>query len=818
MNAVKQMYLLLICEGFYLGFVCQEWTFPSTITALIGSCVEIPCTYHPANTSGTSRTVWYLYKYIQRDPEILNIRDSSSVMAEYRDRTSLVPGENSCTLRIDPVRGEDGGNYYYPGDRNTDAFRTQSVRVQLHVTDKVNVWLYRSNVMTEGEATIIRCAVDHTCRSSPPSLRWNKPGQVKNNSVEVSQGDWREESELTYIPSYVDHGSPVQCIATYPNGEDLDLSGTLNIKYAPKNVTVAVIGIDNVMEGSDMKLQCNSFSNPAVYDHEWYKGKSKLPDTGREITVRNVSRDMEPYSCAVRNSMGRGESAPTEIPVQYAPKNVTVAVIGIDEVMEGSDMKLQCNSFSNPAVYNYEWYKGKSKLPDTGREITVRNVSRDMEPYFCAARNHLGREESAPTEIPVQYAPKNVTVAVIGIDEVMEGSDMKLQCNSFSNPAVYNYEWYKGKSKLPDTGREITVRNASRDMEPYSCAARNHLGRGKSAPTEISLQYAPKNVTVAVIGIDEVMEGSDVKLQCNSFSNPAVYNYEWYKGKSKFPDTGREITVRNVSRDMEPYSCAARNHLGRGESAPTEIPVQYAPKNVTVAVIGIDEVMEGSDVKLQCSSFSNPAVYNYEWYKGKSKLPDTGREITVRNVSRDMEPYSCAARNRMGRGKSSPTEISLQYKVLSSTNIIIPATIGTIFSLLLLGLVALATYFCWRKKKCQKLTSNETEAPPDATYTDLIKQDIESDYEQFKTEAPPDATYTDLIKRDIENDYEQFKTEAPPDATYTDLIKRDIENDYEQFKTETCADGTYTDLMKKDMDNAYEELKDHGHREDVHNL
>ncbi|XP_040276995.1 B-cell receptor CD22-like [Bufo bufo] len=388
----------------------------------------------------------------------------------------------------------------------------------------------------------------------------------------------------------------------------------------------------------------------------------------------------------------------------------------------------------------------------------------------------------------------------------MEGSDMKLQCNSFSNPAIYNYEWYKGKSKLPDTGREITVRNVTRDMEPYSCAARNHLGRGESAPTEIPVQYAPKNVTVAVISIDEVMEGSDMKLQCNSFSNPAIYNYEWYKGKSKLPDTGREITVRNVTRDMEPYSCAARNHLGRGESAPTEIPVQYAPKNVTVAVISIDEVMEGSDMKLQCNSFSNPAIYNYEWYKGKSKLPDTGREITVRNVTRDMEPYSCAARNHLGRGESAPTEISVQYKVLSSTNIIIPATIGTIFSLLLLALVALATYFRWRKK-CQKLTSNETEASPVATYTDLIKRDIENDYDQFKTEASPDATYTDLIKRDIENDYEKFKTEASPDATYTDLIKRDIENNYEQFKTETCADGTYTDLGKKDMDNAYEELK-----------
>ncbi|KAM3921585.1 B-cell receptor CD22-like [Leptodactylus fuscus] len=338
-------------------------------------------------------------------------------MKYYKGRTSLVPGENSCTLRIDPVREEDGGKYYYPGisgHRQINAHEKQDkASVRLNVT-----------VMTEGEAATIRCSVYHTCRSSPPSLQWNKPGQIKNQSVEISGGSWREESELTYIPSYVDDGSFVQCKITLFFGLDIETSGRLNINYSPKNVTLSVIGMDEVIEGSDVTLQCNSFSRPDVHEYEWYKGKTRLPDRGREMTVYNVTGDMEPYSCTAINRVGRGESAPTEIPVLHSPKNVTVTVIGMDEVMEGSDVTLQCNSFSKPDVHDYEWYKGKTRLPDRGREMTVYNVPGDMEPYSCTAINRVGRGESAPAQIPVLWPHKHMaallrqTAALLGLVEL----------------------------------------------------------------------------------------------------------------------------------------------------------------------------------------------------------------------------------------------------------------------------------------------------------------------------------------------------------------------------------------------------------------
>ncbi|KAG8547296.1 hypothetical protein GDO81_028616 [Engystomops pustulosus] len=190
------------------------------MTALLGSCVEIPCTFYPARAFDTSSTLWFLHKQHGFDPEIFNTEDSSSVTEKYRNRTSLVPGDNSCTLRIDPVRWEDDGDIFYPaiaGYTFMNAYEEKSGIVSLRVIDTVNIQLNVPKVMNEGEATTIRCAINHTCGSSPPDLQWNKPGQIKKNSVKLEDGSWTEESVLTYIPSAVDDGSDVLCTAEYPN-------------------------------------------------------------------------------------------------------------------------------------------------------------------------------------------------------------------------------------------------------------------------------------------------------------------------------------------------------------------------------------------------------------------------------------------------------------------------------------------------------------------------------------------------------------------------------------------------------------------------
>ncbi|XP_069804183.1 B-cell receptor CD22-like [Dendropsophus ebraccatus] len=414
MEAVKQVYLLLICQGFYLGSVSQRWTFPRTTHALLGSCVEIPCTYDPAGTSETSSTVWFLY-YNYDYKEILNTQDPSSVIEKYRGRTSLVPGNNSCTLRIDPVRREDGDKAYYPGiieDTNMNPYKRPPRGVSLSVSDTDTVYadFYVSEEMSEGEATTMYCTAEHSCRSSPPSLQYNKPGKVTHQSEEISGGSWREESQLTYMPSFVDDGSPVQCTATFPNGQKSERSVTLNIKYPPKHVTVTIIGKDEVLEGSDVTLQCNGFSKPDVSWYDWYKGKEKtrLPGSGREITVRNVTRDMEPYSCTARNFIGKGESALTHIPVLSAPTGVHITMKN-----EGEFPALICDFLSSrPDVTHYTWMKDGSILHnETEKTLTLLNNGDNNGQYSCIAHNKVGYVSSE--EIWIKHEGFNISTIVL---------------------------------------------------------------------------------------------------------------------------------------------------------------------------------------------------------------------------------------------------------------------------------------------------------------------------------------------------------------------------------------------------------------------
>ncbi|XP_073513712.1 B-cell receptor CD22-like [Phyllobates terribilis] len=395
MAGVKQMFLLIVFQGFYLGSLCQWWTFPSSITALNGSCVEIPCTYYPASRTSTG-TVWYIYNkwsYL----EVLNTEKQSSVKKEYKNRTSLVPGYSTCTLRIDNVRTEDK-NEYYPGitgDKKTNAYDEHSRTVTIDVRDSPEDihLLYMSQPIIEGEATTIRCAAYHTCRSSPPYIQWNKMGQIKNKSVYISKGYLREESYLTYTPSYVDDGTIIQCTATYPNGQTTVGSSTMSIRYSPRNVTVTIIEKDEAIEGSNVTLQCNSSSKPDIYEYEWYKGKNKtkLPDTRMKFGIRNVTRDMEQYSCAAINDVGRGESALTEISVLYPASGVHITVKNENDLT-----KLICDFLSSrPDVTHYTWMKNGSLLHnETGKTLTIDNKEENYGKYSCVAHNRVGDSSS----------------------------------------------------------------------------------------------------------------------------------------------------------------------------------------------------------------------------------------------------------------------------------------------------------------------------------------------------------------------------------------------------------------------------------------
>ncbi|XP_077312677.1 sialoadhesin-like [Lithobates pipiens] len=399
MSVTKKILLL----NLFQGLVCQRWEFPREIVGLIGSCVEIPCTFLPHVGSTTSSTVWYLYQR-RGYPQIFNSRRSSSVLRNYNDRTSLVPGRNSCSLRIDPVRRDDGDQSFYPGiaeDQDTIAWaQKDGSTLQLHVTDIPDISvIIAKGEMVEGRPEIVACSVEHTCGSSPPSLRWNKAGQTGGRSEDLSGGNWREILTIRYIPSYEDDKTEIQCTATYHNGRTSHEAGTLNIRYPPKDVTVSLPKVEEILEGSDVVLTCSSRSNPPPHTYEWYRGNSKikLSSQDQKITVRNVGKDTEPYSCTAINTVGSGESPPTEIHVQYAANEAQVVVL---HPTEGAT-ELKCTFMSSsPNVTHYTWRKDGNILLNKTKQILVLDSNEDKSgSYSCIAHNTAGSSTSAEMDV-----------------------------------------------------------------------------------------------------------------------------------------------------------------------------------------------------------------------------------------------------------------------------------------------------------------------------------------------------------------------------------------------------------------------------------
>ncbi|XP_073513714.1 myelin-associated glycoprotein-like isoform X2 [Phyllobates terribilis] len=231
--AMNQIFLLLILSR-YSPVCCME----ARIAALLGSCVEIPCTHWFDENTEMSDVVWYAGDSNKK--EILNTENSSSVIDQYRNRTSAVLEKNNCKLWIDPVRIEDSNVYQSEPARKRrldDSHYVDYVydvpysQIVLAVKDSPDdLQLSVDEYLIEEKSTTIQCSTDHTCDSSPPSLQWNKPGQIQR-MLGASGLYWIEASILIYIPSYVDDGTPLRCTATYHNGMIIEKSAELKIHY-----------------------------------------------------------------------------------------------------------------------------------------------------------------------------------------------------------------------------------------------------------------------------------------------------------------------------------------------------------------------------------------------------------------------------------------------------------------------------------------------------------------------------------------------------------------------------------------------------------
>ncbi|XP_063800048.1 B-cell receptor CD22-like isoform X3 [Pseudophryne corroboree] len=328
---LKTSFLLFVLQVCFSGSNKNKWsfTFPEIIPALKHSNVVIPCTYTAPSDHGEVRLIWFKYK-LMGYPQIYNDENPSKVAKEYSDRTSLVEnGTNSCSLKITDVRETE---WYYPGiseDINSyDLNDKQSVKVKVSDSPRKPL-ITGTEDMEEKKTCKLVCSVNHTCASRPPTITWNKVGhEITVRHEELSRGIWRIESEMSYIPSYTEDNTQLECTATFPNNITSVQSVTLNITYGPKNTTISIVGNMETEEGDNVTLRCTSRANPPVTNYTWYKiGDSKilLQERDDTITVQNLTS--EKYICSASNAMGTAESQMFQFTNQSGNGNEYLPVI-----------------------------------------------------------------------------------------------------------------------------------------------------------------------------------------------------------------------------------------------------------------------------------------------------------------------------------------------------------------------------------------------------------------------------------------------------------------------------------------------------------
>ncbi|XP_009948813.1 PREDICTED: vascular cell adhesion protein 1, partial [Leptosomus discolor] len=346
-----------------------------------------------------------------------------------------------------------------------------------------------------------------------------------------------------------------------------------------------------------------------------YSFNPTAEDIGKEITcvatLTIPDVDFEPKERVTSQKLN----------ANFGPQNTTITASPGNSPMAGDPLKLTCVTESNPPP-QIVWRK---HLADESIQHLVENNVlsirhahfTDSGLYICEVINLVtNKTETASVDIVIQGAPNIAELSIEPSTTVQEGENVSIQCSAEGHPSPKVI--LRRKSDSADMGPysegrillpSVTFLNGG----DYECAAENEFGKKKSEITLnvecFFLSDGPKNTTISVIPATAVKEGETVMMKCTSSGNPAPV-ISWKKkkatGESEKIFKDATLTIQKIkSQDLGLYECEAYNQFGKEEKA-VKLLVQVPPQNVTVLVYPSENVTEGENITITCSTYSNP--------------------------------------------------------------------------------------------------------------------------------------------------------------------------------------------------------------------
>ncbi|KAM6936754.1 myelin-associated glycoprotein-like [Lycodopsis pacificus] len=344
----------------------RSWsiTVPTTVTAVEGSCVVVPC-----QTQSHSRVAWYQYHNIHY-PVVYDGRNPTKVDDRFRGRTSVLgkAAEGNCTLIIDNVKKADNHLIVYvwinPDSNPAQTFYHQTVTI---IVERAAPIISIQKQMVDGKMFQANCSVKYSCPFSPPSLHWNtSPFLNKSTSMAFSenvQGQWWYTKTLRGPATYEMHNSKMWCSAKFRTFTTESQQIALNILYGPVIVTLTLEKVP-IVEGGSVTMECAADCNPQPHTYKWLKRQmgqnNEITSTERKRPFNNIMRDTS-ICCIADNDIGTGKSHWVDLDVQYAP----VILPASSCHLTGEVLKCVCRAEASPNAAIHWTVDGNDTLPSS---------------------------------------------------------------------------------------------------------------------------------------------------------------------------------------------------------------------------------------------------------------------------------------------------------------------------------------------------------------------------------------------------------------------------------------------------------------------
>ncbi|KAJ4931420.1 hypothetical protein JOQ06_025716 [Pogonophryne albipinna] len=391
---------------------------PAHVQALVGSCVVVPCSFTPQTPhplKGRKRVdVRIRFRggghIFSLRSTAFNSEDRDQVSRDFQGRASLFGriADGDCSVKIERISQDNSREFEMALKRGDELLWGKPRSFSLDVVDTPEAPVISGMLSaTEGQLVTLNCSVRYSCPSRPPTLRWSWergdwPNGTEPAGVQTLHPEPHRPMLLSTLSFTASHKVKprLRCEASYQGAKALSMSKDLHVTFSPKDVVIQIQTLV-VQEGGSALLVCSCKADPPVSVYRWsYSQHGRtvhLHHRTHTIRVFNVTRDMR-VRCLVQNQIGRGESKPTPLNIQYKPVILRLSSTCVVEYLE---VLCHCSvdSKPNPAI---TWsvngtvpprdYNGSVTSEPGALTATLRGHMDKPLTVICFAFNALGND------------------------------------------------------------------------------------------------------------------------------------------------------------------------------------------------------------------------------------------------------------------------------------------------------------------------------------------------------------------------------------------------------------------------------------------